>query len=216
MESDAEIRAQLRALERAEAAPYTDFRPTPRWFLPAAALWGGSLAAFVRLSRSESRPAEIAAVVGIIGLAALIGVYVTWYQRYHGATPSLFRRKPPEIRRVMAFYVVGALVVRCAASITGDDHVIVHVPCRKQSRSDADIGGAAGAHIRKGDLLATVDTPDEVITLTGRFLQYYRENANWLERTYDFVPRVGLERIREVVLGEESGAALREAFGDLQ
>ena len=39
------------------------------------------------------------------------------------------------------------------------------------------VGGAAGAHIRKGDLLATVDSPDEVITLTGRFLQYYRENA---------------------------------------
>jgi nitrite reductase (NADH) large subunit len=27
------------------------------------------------------------------------------------------------------------------------------------------------------------------------------------------VPRVGLERIREAVLGEESGAALRERFG---
>ena len=27
-----------------------------------------------------------------------------------------------------------------------------------------------------------------MLTLTGRFLQYYRENANWLERTYDFVP----------------------------
>ena len=39
------------------------------------------------------------------------------------------------------------------------------------------VGGAAGAHIRKGDLLATVDTPEEVITLTGRFLQYYRENG---------------------------------------
>ena len=61
------------------------------------------------------------------------------------------------------------------------------------------VGGAAGAHIRKGDLLATVDDPDEVITLTGRFLQYYRENANWLERTYAFVPRVGIETIRAVV-----------------
>ena len=30
-----------------------------------------------------------------------------------------------------------------------------------------------------------------MITLTGRFLQYYRENANWLERTYTWVPRVG-------------------------
>ena len=63
------------------------------------------------------------------------------------------------------------------------------------------VGGAAGAHIRKGDLLATVDDPEEVITLTGRFLQYYRENANWLERTYAFVPRVGIEQIRAVDRG---------------
>jgi nitrite reductase [NAD(P)H] large subunit len=34
------------------------------------------------------------------------------------------------------------------------------------------VGGAAGSHVRKGDLLTTVDTPDEVIALTGRFLQY--------------------------------------------
>ena len=33
-----------------------------------------------------------------------------------------------------------------------------------------------------------------MITLTGRFLQYYRENANWLERTYAFVPRIGIDR----------------------
>src|SRR6185369_8047487 len=58
------------------------------------------------------------------------------------------------------------------------------------------VGGAAGAHVRKGDLLATVSTPAEVVTLTGRFLQFYRENANWLERTYAFVPRVGIDRIR--------------------
>jgi nitrite reductase (NADH) large subunit len=67
------------------------------------------------------------------------------------------------------------------------------------------VGGAAGAHVRKGDLLATVDTPDEVIRLTGRFLQYYRENANWLERTYGFVPRVGIERLREVIVEDTDG-----------
>jgi nitrite reductase (NADH) large subunit len=69
------------------------------------------------------------------------------------------------------------------------------------------VGGAAGAHVRKGDLLATVDTHDEVIALTGRFLQYYRESANWLERTYSFVPRVGIERIRAVVVDDADGIA---------
>lgn len=69
------------------------------------------------------------------------------------------------------------------------------------------VGGAAGAHVRKGDLLTTVDTPAEVIALTGRFLQYYRENANWLERSYDFVPRVGIDRIRNIVVFDSDGIA---------
>jgi nitrite reductase (NADH) large subunit len=69
------------------------------------------------------------------------------------------------------------------------------------------VGGAAGAHIRKGDLLATVDTAAEVLTLTGRFLQYYRENANWLERTYAFVPRIGIEAIRSIVVDDVDGLA---------
>jgi len=71
------------------------------------------------------------------------------------------------------------------------------------------VGGAAGAHIRKGDLLATVDDPDLVITLTGRFLQYYRENAKWLERTYAWVPRIGIEKIRAVVVEDSDGIAAR-------
>jgi nitrite reductase (NADH) large subunit len=67
------------------------------------------------------------------------------------------------------------------------------------------VGGAAGATIRKGDLLATVDSPEAVIELSGRFMQYYRENANWLERTYDFVPRIGLEKIKAVLLEDSEG-----------
>lgn len=67
------------------------------------------------------------------------------------------------------------------------------------------VGGAAGAHVRKGDLLATVDSPDEVMKLTGRFLQYYRENANWLERTYAWVPRFGIDKIRAVVVNDSEG-----------
>ena len=87
------------------------------------------------------------------------------------------------------------------------------------SRSTAAAGRSTsaarpGAHIRKGDLLATVDTPDEVITLTGRFLQYYRENANWLERTYAFVPRVGIEQIRAVIVDDADGHRRRPRRAD--
>ncbi|WP_238011197.1 nitrite reductase large subunit NirB [Dactylosporangium sp. AC04546] len=71
------------------------------------------------------------------------------------------------------------------------------------------VGGAAGAHVRKGDLLTTVDSADEVILLTGRFLQYYRESANWLERTYAWVPRLGIDHVRAVVVDDSLGIAAR-------
>jgi nitrite reductase (NADH) large subunit len=67
------------------------------------------------------------------------------------------------------------------------------------------IGGAAGAHIRKGDLLATVDSADEVLLLAARFIQYYRESAKWLERTYAFVPRIGIEELRRLLVDDADG-----------
>jgi nitrite reductase (NADH) large subunit len=69
------------------------------------------------------------------------------------------------------------------------------------------VGGAAGASVRKGDLLATVDSPAEVLTLVGRFIQFYRLWANWLERTYEFVPRLGIERVRAVLVEDSDGMA---------
>lgn len=71
------------------------------------------------------------------------------------------------------------------------------------------VGGAAGAHIRKGDILCVVDTEEQVIALSGRFMQYYRENAKYLERTYGFVERVGIDRIRAVVVQDNEGIGER-------
>jgi nitrite reductase (NADH) large subunit len=91
----------------------------------------------------------------------------------------------------------------CAESLVKD----VGVVAVEGGRWEIYIGGAAGAHIRKGDLLATVDSPEEVQVLTGRFMQYYREHANWLERTYAFVPRVGIEHLRAVIVEDSEGLA---------
>jgi nitrite reductase (NADH) large subunit len=76
-------------------------------------------------------------------------------------------------------------------------------------RWDIYVGGSAGSNVRKGDLLANVDSPAEVIRLTGRFLQYYRESAKWLERTYAWVPRFGIDKIRAVVVDDSEGIAER-------
>ncbi len=91
----------------------------------------------------------------------------------------------------------------CAESYVKD----VGVVAIEGGRWEIYIGGAAGAHIRKGDLLVTVDSPEEAKKLTARFLQYYRENAKWLERTYAFVPRIGLEKIRSIVVDDAEGIA---------
>jgi nitrite reductase (NADH) large subunit len=72
------------------------------------------------------------------------------------------------------------------------------------------IGGAAGGTVREGDVLCTVETRAEALRATTAFLQFYREHAEYKERTYDFVPRIGLEQVRAAVLDERSSAALLE------
>jgi nitrite reductase [NAD(P)H] large subunit len=58
------------------------------------------------------------------------------------------------------------------------------------------VGGAAGKKVRKADLLITVESTEEALQAATLFFQYYRENANFLERTYDFVERIGIEKVR--------------------
>jgi nitrite reductase (NADH) large subunit len=71
------------------------------------------------------------------------------------------------------------------------------------------VGGAAGSKVRKADLLVTVDSHEDALKYIGRFMQYYREHAKYLERTYDFVERVGIEKVRRVVVDDEEGIAAR-------
>ncbi|HEV7830688.1 MAG TPA: nitrite reductase large subunit NirB [Pseudonocardiaceae bacterium] len=93
----------------------------------------------------------------------------------------------------------------CAESYVKD----VGIVAVEGGRWEIYIGGAAGATVRKGDLLATVERSEEAITLTGRFIQYYRENARWLERSYDFVPRIGLAELRSILVEDRDGIASR-------
>jgi nitrite reductase (NADH) large subunit len=67
------------------------------------------------------------------------------------------------------------------------------------------VGGAAGKGVRRADLLTTVETTQQALEAAELFFQYYRENANYLERTYDFVERLGIEKIRkETVYASEA------------
>ena len=77
------------------------------------------------------------------------------------------------------------------------------------------IGGAAGKIVRAADILITVKTTEEALEAALLFFQYYRENGEYLERTYDFVVRVGLEKIRrETVLASgETKKGLLDRLG---
>ncbi len=89
----------------------------------------------------------------------------------------------------------------CAESTVKDVGVIA----TEGGEWEVSIGGAAGASVRKTDVLCRVKTQAEALTVIGRFLIYYRDNAKWLERSYDFVPRVGLDKIKRVILENETG-----------
>jgi nitrite reductase (NADH) large subunit len=71
------------------------------------------------------------------------------------------------------------------------------------------VGGAAGLRVRAGDLLATVATHDDVLRIIGRFIQYYRENARYAERSPAFVERIGIECLRAHLLDESSDEVKR-------
>jgi nitrite reductase (NADH) large subunit len=71
------------------------------------------------------------------------------------------------------------------------------------------VGGAAGASVRKGDILCVVDSENDVLKFMGRFIQYYRENGKYLERSYGFVERLGIAKVRAVVVDDSEGIADR-------
>jgi len=89
----------------------------------------------------------------------------------------------------------------CAESTVKDVGIIA----TEGGEWEISVGGAAGASVRKSDVLCRVRTQEEAIAIVGRFFIYYRDHAKWLERTYDFVPRVGLETLKKVLLDDELG-----------
>lgn len=73
------------------------------------------------------------------------------------------------------------------------------------------IGGNGGIKARLADSLCKVKTDEELIELCGAIMQYYRETGNYLERTSEWVERMGLEHIRSVVVDDtENRKALME------
>ncbi len=89
----------------------------------------------------------------------------------------------------------------CAEATTKDVGIIA----TEGGEWEIFIGGACGVSVRKGDVLCRVKSQEEAITITARFMQYYQEHAKYLERTYDFVPRIGLDKLKALLIDDAEG-----------
>lgn len=70
-------------------------------------------------------------------------------------------------------------------------------------------GGCGGVELKAGHHLCTVKTKEEVIAIVGAFIQLYREEAEYTERTFKWIRRAGLDVIKKAVVED---AANREAL----
>jgi len=78
---------------------------------------------------------------------------------------------------------------------------------------DLHVGGNGGIKVRATDLLCKVTTSEEVKEYCGAFMQVYREEARYLERTAPWIERVGLDYVKKRVVEDAEGRrALFERF----
>ncbi|PLY08211.1 MAG: nitrite reductase large subunit [Arcobacter sp.] len=65
------------------------------------------------------------------------------------------------------------------------------------------IAGNGGIKVRVTDLLCKVETDEELLEYVKAFMQFYREDAYYLERTAHWVERMGLQHVKDVMLDKE-------------
>ncbi|MBU0864937.1 MAG: nitrite reductase large subunit NirB [Alphaproteobacteria bacterium] len=98
---------------------------------------------------------------------------------------------------------------RNCAEATIKDFGIVCV----DSGYELHVGGNGGIHVRVTDLICKVATEQEAMDYCAAFIQLYREEARYLERTAPWIERVGVDYVKARIVDDESGReALRARF----
>ncbi|RVU03391.1 NAD(P)/FAD-dependent oxidoreductase [Novosphingobium umbonatum] len=64
------------------------------------------------------------------------------------------------------------------------------------------VGGNGGIHLRGTDLLCKVETESQALDMCAAFIQLYREQAWYLERTAPWIERVGLDYVKAQLLDD--------------
>jgi len=78
------------------------------------------------------------------------------------------------------------------------------------------IAGNGGIKVRVTDLLCKVETDEELIEYTKAFMQFYREDAYYLERTAHWIERVGFEYIKKPMLDDKTRKYYANRFEESQ
>ncbi len=64
------------------------------------------------------------------------------------------------------------------------------------------VGGNGGIKVRATDFLCAVKTEEEVLEYAAAYMQFYREDAHYLERTAPWIERIGLHRVKEEIVDD--------------
>ena len=67
------------------------------------------------------------------------------------------------------------------------------------------VGGNGGIKTEVAQFLCKVKTHDEVLEYSGAFIQIYREEARYLDRTVHWIHRMGLEYVKQRVVADAEG-----------
>ncbi|MCQ6282594.1 nitrite reductase large subunit NirB [Bacillus sp. EB600] len=71
-------------------------------------------------------------------------------------------------------------------------------------------GGQSGRDVRVGELLYVAETSEVAIEMVTALIQYYRETASYLERSGQWIDRIGLIHIREVLFERDLRSQLNK------
>lgn len=86
----------------------------------------------------------------------------------------------------------------CAESCTKDIGIVGN-----DGGWEVFIGGNGGIKPRIADSFCKVKTDEELVEICSAVMQYYRETGNYLERTSEWVERLGLDQIKSAILDNE-------------
>ncbi len=99
----------------------------------------------------------------------------------------------------------------CAEATIKDFGVIA-----TESGWDLHVGGNGGITVRVTDLIAKVTTDAEVLEYAAAYMQLYREEARYLERTAPWIERVGVACVRDRLTDAGGRRLLRDRFLESQ